>query len=141
MLAPGDGAQAPVMVTVRKAIEIVLSSCLLLSTTAVAQLTDIDWNAKGDHASTLLVRAGRVAEACGKLRKGETVLWRFEASSAVDFNIHYHLGAQVEHAEKHRDIAKLEGRLLAPADHDYCWMWKAPAAGPAAIVELHLQRR
>lgn len=129
------------MRTVKKGIEVGLSSWLLLSTAAVAQLTQIDWNAGGDHASKLVVRAGKVAEACGKLKKGESVFWRFESSSAVDFNIHYHLGDQVEYPEKRPSVAKLEGRLLAPADHDYCWMWKAPAAGPAAIVELRLQRR
>lgn len=120
------------------AVSVVVLSLPLFS---YAELVAIEWDAQGEHASKLVTRAGRVVEVCGKLAKGQSVDWFVEASTSLDFNIHFHVGDKVEYPEKRTAVRKLEGRLVAPLDQDYCWMWEVPASGPAAIVELRLQRR
>ena len=97
---------------------------------ARAEVIDIAWSDQGRFARELTVAPGQFAEACGKLRRGEAVAWRFEAGGPLRFNIHYHQGQAVRYPERRDAAAAAQGRLKVARDQDYCWMWTNTSAQP-----------
>jgi hypothetical protein len=91
--------------------------------TARAEIIDIAWDAGKRFERVVDVRAGKFAEACGKLAQGDAVSWRFEASGPMDFNVHYHEGKAIVFPVKQEAIAAARGQLHVALDQDYCWMW------------------
>ena len=110
-----------------------------LALPAHAEVVDIDWGGGGRFERTLSLPAGKFAELCGKLAKGDRVQWTFTADQPVDFNIHYHVGKEVEYPSRRDDATTLSGELVAPLDQDYCWMWTRKS-GPAAKAQVTLKR-
>jgi hypothetical protein len=112
---------------------------LLALGTARAELVDIAWAANGRFEHSAVVAPAQFVELCGKLAKGQTVVWSFTGAQPMDFNIHYHQGKQVVFPAKQSGVAALEGKLLAPLDQDYCWMWTNKTAAAVALT-VRLQR-
>lgn len=114
-----------------------LGACIgalaLLATPAGADVADIQWSGSGTAAREFQVAPAKFAEWCGKLRKGEKVAWRFEAASPVDFNIHYHEAKDIRFPARQDAVAKADGSLEVPLDHDYCWMWTNKSAAPVEL--------
>jgi hypothetical protein len=102
---------------------IVTATVLALCDAAIAQVVPVQWDAAGQFSKELPIAAGKFVEACEKLPKGARVAWSFEATSSVDFNIHYHEGKQVRFPAQKGQVAKDEGTLTTGLEHDYCWMW------------------
>ena len=50
-----------------------------------------------------------------------------------NFNIHHHEGSSVVFPAKRDQTVSLEGRLEAPTDQDYCWMWQNGSAVKDAV--------
>ena len=99
---------------------------LVVAVDARAAVVDIAWKKVGtrdvfNHESSLTEK--KVGEVCGPLKKGETVKWRFSANAPLDFNIHMHVGKEVEYFNAAKAIRSDEGTFVAPVDQDYCWMW------------------
>jgi hypothetical protein len=117
----------------------VAAVALLASVGARAELGDIHWEANGSAAREFQVAPGKFAEWCGNLGQGDTVQWRFEASGALDFNVHYHEGKDVRFPAKQDAVAKAEGLLEVALHQDYCWMWTNKSATPVAL-KVSLQR-
>ena len=99
---------------------------------------EVEWSREGAATLKTQVTAGKFAEWCGKLRKGESVRWEFSSAETVDMNVHYHEGKDVHYPVKMDAIRKAEGTLVAPVDHEYCWMWTNKGS---AASELTAQLR
>jgi hypothetical protein len=121
-----------------------LRVCIALLTAAfaaptLAQIIDLEWSASDRFERAFTVLPGQFAEVCGALKKGSAVKWRFSADAPSDFNIHYHVNKDVHYPARHPSVTQLAGRLRAPLDQDYCWMWSNKSGG-AVRVQLLLQR-
>lgn len=124
--------------TLRTAL-MVATLALGASSVARAEIAEIRWDAQGRAIQTFQLAPGKFAEYCGKLSKGQTVRWSFEAGAALDFNIHYHPGKEVEYPAKAKGVAAQQGELKVALDQDYCWMW-SNKGGAATSLSVHLQR-
>ena len=104
---------------------------------AQAEVIDLVWTPAGTFERQLSIAPGKFAELCGALAKGQSVQWSYEASSPLDFNIHYHQGKDVVYPAR-ANAARSEGTLAVDAAQDYCWMWtNKSAAAVALLVRLH----
>ncbi len=120
-----------------RAAMVVLS--LLAAGCAQAEIAEIRWDDQGHATQTFQVAPGKFAEYCGKLSKGQTVRWSFEAPAALDFNIHYHVGKDVEYPARTKGVAAQQGELKVALDQDYCWMW-SNKGGAAVKLSVQLAR-
>jgi hypothetical protein len=109
------------------------------SSAALADIVDISWDAGGRFERSLNVAPSKFVEACGKLPAGAKVRWRFEASAPLDFNVHYHVGKEVEFPTKLVAVASARDTLNTQTQQDYCWMWSNKSAAAAALT-VELQR-
>lgn len=111
--------------------------CLVLlalaAAPAPAEIIDIAWNNEGRFERRVQVAPGQFTEVCGKVARTDTIHWRFEASGALNFNIHYHEGRDVRYPERRDAIAAASGQLRASVDHDHCWMWVNQAGQPVEL--------
>src|SRR5450755_349229 len=80
---------------------------------AWADVVDIKWSDDGRFAHEGTVAAGKFAEVCGKLPAGTSVRWDFEASTPLDFNVHYHFGKEVVFPSKLAAVAMAKDTVLA----------------------------
>ena len=103
---------------------------------ARADVVDIKWSGDGHFAHEGAVAPGKFTEVCGKLPSGTSVLWNFESSAPVDFNVHYHVGKEVVFPSKLAAVATARGTLQTTIAQDYCWMWSNKSA---AQVELKVK--
>ena len=110
------------------------------ATSAPAQAVGIVWDESRAFETNAAVASGKSAEVCGKLSKGQVVVWKFEGDRPLDFNIHYHAGAKVVFPEQRGAVSDASGELTVAMDQDYCWMW-TNRAGPPARVALKLRLR
>ena len=74
-------------------------------------------------AFTHAIRPRGLAEECFKLPAGETIGYAFQSTEAVDFNIHYHRGNDVEYPVKSDQVREADARFTAPSSEEYCLMW------------------
>ena len=65
--------------------------------------------------------------------------WDFEASTPVDFNVHYHEGKDVVFPAELSAVASAKGTLNTKIEQDYCWMWSNKSAA-AATLTVNLRR-
>lgn len=109
------------------------SLAALCAAAARAELADIAWSADQRFERSFSVAPGKFAEACGKLAKGDSIAWRFEADQPLNFNIHYHVGKSVEYPAKQEGAKGANGTLAVALDQDYCWMWTNKSGAPATL--------
>jgi hypothetical protein len=69
------------------------------------------------------IKPGKIAEECRKLASDERVRYRFEASAAVPFNVHFHRGNTVEYPVKIDKTLDAASIFTASSTQDFCWMW------------------
>ena len=62
-------------------------------------------------------------EDCRAMMAGEAFSYRFEASGALDFNIHYHESGVVTKPVDLLSVKEHEGRFEAQTAQTYCLMW------------------
>ena len=110
------------------------ATLLLTASLAWASVVEIAWDDNGGFQHEAELGAGAFAEVCGALSREEQVQWTFEASAALDFNIHYHEGDEVVYPEELAGSARGAGVLVAPVDQTYCWMWTSGQSSPATVT-------
>ena len=79
------------------------------------------------------IQPAKIVEECRVLKAQEVVRYSFEASAAVDFNVHFHRGDTVNYPVKKDAISKLEGSFTAPSREEFCWMWSNRSSSPVSI--------
>jgi hypothetical protein len=104
----------------------------VLATAAAAEL--VEWNPARPLERPVAVPAGKFAEVCGRLAKGDKVRWTYASRQPLAFNIHYHVGKDVEYPVKQEGSTRASGEFVAPLDQDYCWMWTNGAATDASVA-------
>lgn len=78
-----------------------------------------------------------IHEDCFRLAAGDRLDWRFESTTPVDFNLHYHEGPAVLMPVTLLASYGSSGIFPALSAQDYCAMWEAGPAG--AIVSYRLR--
>jgi hypothetical protein len=81
----------------------------------------------------LTVPARGFEEHCFELAAGVRVRYRFRASDAVDFNLHYHRGTDVVYPVRAAATQAHEGVYTAPLAEAYCLMWERKADGAVRV--------
>ena len=64
-----------------------------------------------------------IHEECLKLVQENVVLFSFEASNPLIFDIHYHDGTKIVDAFPKKTIAALESTLIPEEMQEYCMTW------------------
>lgn len=100
---------------------------------AAAELVEVELRSGQSVDREFTAPPGKGVEVCGKLVKGQSLEWQFDASGPTDFNIHYHLGKQVKYPEKRSAVSASTGRLQVQLDEDHCWMWTNRGAAAVTI--------
>lgn len=113
---------------------LILTALLLAASPARASLVEITWDENGDFQHVAEIGPGGFAEVCGALSSQERIHWTFEASAALDFNIHYHAGDEVVYPAAFPNTVAKAGVLVAPLDQSYCWMWTSHQRSPATVT-------
>ena len=67
----------------------------------------------------------KMHEECMRLEAGQQRRYHWKSSAPVDFNIHYHRGAEVSFPVKSDGMRADGGIFTAKSAEDYCWMWTA----------------
>ncbi len=117
---------------------ILLLLSLALPLAANAELVEIQWSG-GAFSHKGNIAPKKFLEVCGKFKMGDTVSWQFKGSASSDFNIHYHAGNEAIYPENRKALAAAEGRLAAPLDQHYCWMW-SNRSSEAIEIDLTLNQ-
>jgi hypothetical protein len=112
---------------------------LLAAGAANAAIVDIAWNAQGRFTHEGRIEPGKFAEVCGKVAPGQDIQWRYEASAALEFNIHYHVGKNVKYPLR-TTAQSADGELRVASSEDHCWMW-VNKGDTAAVFKLALSVR
>ena len=103
-----------------------------------AELVDIKWG-DGAFAHKASIAPSKFLEVCGKLKKDDSIDWRFKGTGPTNFNIHYHVGKDVVYPENRKEIGSADGKLRVSLDQDFCWMWSNKGTQPVE-VEVQLKQ-
>jgi hypothetical protein len=85
------------------------------------------------HPFNLELQAGKTAEECFALTAAERIEYRFEATTAVDFNLHTHRGGETITPVDVKRTRAQAGTYAAPRAEEYCLMWTNAGATPAFV--------
>ncbi len=101
----------------------------------VAAASACAWVASATAAQSFeyVVGPGKVVEQCVHLDAGSEAKYAFTASGPLDFNIHFHMGRQVDYPVRVEAISSSEGIFKAGSAQEYCWMWTNGALEPVAL--------
>jgi hypothetical protein len=84
--------------------------------------------------NTETLKPAGVHEDCMELLPGETLDYSFEASSPLDFNVHYHEDHGVFYVVS-KDASRADkGTYLCEKQQYYCLMWTNPGAETATLL-------
>lgn len=119
---------------------IVAMNMALIAFAVRAELVGIHWDEGGRFERDLAVAPGKFVEVCGKFTRGQSITWAFDADGPLNFNVHYHQGAQVVYPAKQDAAAKAQGALDVTLDQDYCWMW-SNKSGRSGQLRLLLKKQ
>ena len=108
-------------------------SAATLAVPVAAEMVEFDLSNAVEVERKFAAAPDDFVELCGKLRRGQTVVWRFDADGPLDFNIHYHEGDQVTSPAKEDAARSARGRLPIAVEQDYCWMWTNRGAAPVTL--------
>ncbi len=78
------------------------------------------------QAINLAIAAGKVGEVCMPLQAGDTLMWRYQSSAAADFNLHDHVGQQVNMPVQRKAVRRARAQHTLERTNEWCLMWTAP---------------
>ena len=70
-----------------------------------------------------IIAPGEVRELCFEAAAGDTIVYRFEGTGPLGFNLHYHEGEEVYYPVPEHETDAEKGHFLVTADQVYCLMW------------------
>lgn len=75
----------------------------------------------------------RIHEDCLELLPGHVLEYSFEATEAINFNIHYHEDHNVLYVVSKDAVATAQGGFQSEKKHHYCLMWTNPNKKPVTL--------
>jgi hypothetical protein len=124
----------------RRAVLLAAGALSLPALSSHAEVVDIVWRTGGRFDRNLTVAPHEFAELCGALSPGQTVNWSFDADGPLNFNIHHHVGQDVQYPNRLNQTYRSRGKLAVKSSQDYCWMWTNKSATAAQLaVRLELK--
>ena len=109
-----------------------LAACAL-ALVAAGCTTAPAWERLPASPLRLTAAPGKTVEQCFALAAGERVEYQFEATGALDFNLHTHRGGEVVMPVKIPQIREQAGTFASPRREEYCMMWSNQSAVPVRI--------
>ena len=87
------------------------------------------------------LQPGAMHESCMSIDAGDKRRYHWKSDAPVDFNIHFHKGAEIVYAVKTSGMRGDGGTFTAKEGGGYCWMWTArdkaaKLEGRVEIVEI-----
>jgi hypothetical protein len=118
-------------------------SCAGFALLANAELVEVLLKPSEAVEKRFAVQPEKFAELCAALKRNQTVNWQFRTSTAMDFNIHYHVGERVEYPDKREGVSHANGSVTAKVDQSYCWMWinRATTSGTVEVRLIEAARK
>lgn len=105
-----------------------------IASSASATVIDVVWSANGRFEHNVSLEAGKAVEVCAKLAGGTKVRWQFDASTPMDFNVHYHVDKDVVFPSRLAAVSTAQDTLDAKTEQHYCWKWSNKSAAPATVL-------
>ena len=68
---------------------------------------------------------GKMHESCMSIDAGDKRRYHWKSDAPVDFNIHFHKGAEIVYPVKVSGMRGDGGTFTARDGGGYCWMWTA----------------
>ena len=68
---------------------------------------------------------GKMHESCMSIEAGDKRRYSWKSDAPVDFNIHFHKGAEIVYVVKNNGMRGDGGAFTAKDGGGYCWMWTA----------------
>jgi len=78
------------------------------------------------------VQPGKFFEPCMDLTVGQVLHFKFKSAQNLRFNIHYHVGDDVEYPIK-VNADRGSGKYTPVIDQKYCLMWTNNSSGPVRL--------
>ena len=75
---------------------------------------------------------GRFFEPCMEMTVGQALHYKFKSNDNLRFNIHYHVGDDVEYPIK-ANADRGSGKYTPVIDQNYCLMWKNMTSAPVSL--------
>lgn len=88
----------------------------------------------GQRASTLQIEPDSVHEDCFAMEPGQVMQYAFESRLPLEFNVHFHEGAEVFYPVLKKDVTMDEGSYEAEKRNYYCLMWTNHKQEPVALI-------
>jgi hypothetical protein len=85
---------------------------------------------------TRTIEPGKVHEECMTLTAQDQLHYSFTASENLDFNIHNHVGLNINYPIPEHSTAEADAVFVPEAEHHYCLMWTNSGS---SAVELRLE--
>lgn len=85
------------------------------------------------QGTSLSLPSGKVEEKCLRLQPGQIIVYSFESSAPVHFNIHYHHEGTTYHPVWQKNAPAGQGRYRAELQRTFCAMWKNNSAEPISL--------
>ncbi|NIR15790.1 MAG: hypothetical protein GWN86_18410 [Desulfobacterales bacterium] len=86
-----------------------------------------------DNVITESMKAVSVHEDCMKVMPGQKIVYAFEVSMPVHFNLHYHVDSEMEYPIIEKAVSKGENTYTAEIEQYYCLMWTNPHHAEATL--------
>lgn len=72
------------------------------------------------------IAPSKAYEDCLEMKLGDSLVYSFEASKPLDFNLHCHEGSEVVCPVEKAGITSLSSTFIADRDQYFCLMWTNP---------------
>jgi hypothetical protein len=86
------------------------------------------------------IKPAGIHEECSSVHRGQKIVYAFDASAPVDFNIHYHAGQKIFYPVEKRGVTSDSGKYEPETEDTYCLMWTNPLKEPVSVnyrYEVH----
>lgn len=90
------------------------------------------------------IKAAGIHEECVSMHRGQWIVYAFDASAPVDFNVHYHAGQKIFYPVEKRAVTSDSGKYEPATEDIYCLMWTNNQKSPVSLnyrYEVHDQAK
>jgi hypothetical protein len=97
-----------------------LAAAVVLAATLPAAASGDEW-----RSVDAKLEPGKMHESCMSIEAGDKRRYQWKSDAPVDFNIHFHKGAEILYPVKSSGMRGDGGTFVAKESGGYCWMWTA----------------